>query len=1103
MSCAERLRRPSTVALPRQTRERVVATLALLGTFFMASVSKADDVTSRRERERADGVRAADAAAEADGVRSDAAPLDAAPVDAAPLDAVPLDAVPVDAVQLDHRHSEVHLVYRPAGCVLGASSTMNGIIPVLDEIRNVGKIKTTFGMVARASGDRVMWNASRIIDVGPIDAIADEEGVSAVSVRNAQRAAERAPAKTGEERVVEQHIPYLESAEEIVVQVPFDGQRDWLRVIEEGAPGSPWLGRMARRQGRLVERKTENATVLMLIPDEPFADFTVTTRTDDVVHAIDLRTFAGENRLSVGGDEVSIVSIGKRYGMAERTVEEIAGLLHDVPRERAFLVHAGGLLDELARDISRDGCTAVLARSRPDVYVPSSGDLLLGPDALVDGARAHALPLVMTNLEPLGVSADDVRALAPRSRLFTLDDHRRMLVLGVVGESVLSRLPADVRARYRYQNPNEAVTIRIEEERARLGVKPDLVVVVTSGNASEAALLSTNTHVDIVIGDASRYDLVRRHEVVYIDEHAGGREGLGRMAPAFVTRPSRIAVGRVTAHFEDDVLTRLEHVSRPVTNNGPVDAHIAYFKELILRGHSDAVVLLPDAEDLVTGKAELERFIYGERTLISGGIRQYTRALPPRYTDPLWMRIVTNLVRERLDVDACILRNLPRGSNVTGPIVKGIVEDWLLDVETVEIVTLDGASLVAILERVKAQEDDLALSGTDYVFVAGADPNSLVIGGRPIGRELRYRVAITDSLRALPEVARVLSKATRVERRFVQEGGRATPSSSGGPLRLRGLVIAALEEQADRSAEDASPAQRARIESWLEDKSSKLASEWQIRVDELAATGSIYRNSPNIQDFQASRETRTTTPDLYNFGLRLRSSVVFDGPNLAWDTGARALYNAIIVDLGDGSFPRNEPLDDIVLYSELRLNRARLAFDDGAYAILPFARFAVDSEFTATTNPTDPTSSFPHQALVQQSVGLVAYLGTMVQELRLGLLVQEDFSEALVPGGQTLSGIHLDAGIVFGLRLRVPFWIFRFESETDGRYLAPDPDDRIADLALRVQSVNKIVVPLGNAFSVFAFGDVFLVSGKLDANRTPGASAIFGAGVEFRDVWRF
>lgn len=1010
---------------------------------------------------------------------------------------------PVDSAPFD---DAIHIHYRPVGCVLGASSNMNATVPVLDALKNVGRIESTFGMLARTSERRVTWNPVRIIDASPIDALSDADGVSPIAVF--EEPGEQAEANDDDVRVVEEHIPYLETAEEIVVQVPFAGQRDWLKVIEDGAPDSLWIGRVTRRHGRLLERQTAKGPVYVLEPEGRFEEFAATTTVADDARQrpVELRTFGGDHRITVGDSEVTLVTAGKRFGLAERIVVEVEALRGEVPADRSLLVHAGGVLDQLSRDLSREGCLLALARARPDVYVPSSGDLLLGPDVLQESARTHGLSMVITNLAPTEPAAE-VDGWA-RARTFALADGRSVLVLGVVGDSVLSRLPADVRARYRSENPVEAVSTRIDEEHARLGRKPDLVVVVVSGNAAESSALSVAWHVDVVMGDSARFDLVRRREVVHIEAEGGGREGLGRMAPAFVTRPSRVAVGRVSAFFDDDGaggtrLARLEHRTRPVTGSGPVDAEVARFKEQLIRGMSDALVLLPDAEDFVVGNDELEGIVFSDRTLISGAIRQYTRALPARYTDALWMRIVANLLRERLDVDAAVLKNVPRGSSVTGPIVKEIVEDWLSDVETVEVVTLDGASLIAILERTRGQEKNLALPGTDYVFVAGADPQSMVIGGRPIAKELRYTVAINESLRSLPDVARVLAQASRTHKKFEQTGGRARPSSSGEALRLRSIVLAALEEDADPDAVDASPAQRARIASWLENKSAELTSQWLVRVDELATTGSLYKNSPNVTDFQASRETRTTTPDLYNLGLRLRSSVVYDGSFLAWDTGARALYNAIILDLGDGSFPRNEPLDDALLYSEVRLNRVRLSLDDGAYAVLPFVRTAVDTEFTPTTDPADPTVMFPHQALLQESAGLVAYLGTLVEEVRLGLLVQQDFSEALVPGALAFSNVHLDAGLTFGMRLRVPFWVLRLESELDGRYLAPDPDDRTADLALRVQSVNKIVVPLGSAFSVFAFADLFVVSGKLDANRTPGGSAIFGAGAEFRDVWRF
>ena len=72
-----------------------------------------------------------------------------------------------------------------------------------------------------------------------------------------------------------------------------------------------------------------------------------------------------------------------------------------------------------------------------------------------------------------------------------------------------------------------------------------------------------------------------------------------------------------------------------------------------------ATVMLPDVEPLVRGNKSLEPLVWGN-VLISGAPRNQKRSFPAMFTDPLWMRLVTNGVLEELGADAVLSRNLPR-----------------------------------------------------------------------------------------------------------------------------------------------------------------------------------------------------------------------------------------------------------------------------------------------------------------------------------------------------------------------------------------------------------------------------------------------------------
>jgi len=135
--------------------------------------------------------------------------------------------------------------------------------------------------------------------------------------------------------------------------------------------------------------------------------------------------------------------------------------------------------------------------------------------------------------------------------------------------------------------------------------------------------------------------------------------------------------------------------------------------------------------------------------------------------------------------------------------------------------------------------------------------------------------------------------------------------------------------------------------------------------------------------------------------------------------------------------------------------------------------------------------------LLPQSAGLVAAPGGLVREVRLGAVFQQDLS-ALTVGNDV---INLDAGLVAGLRLDIPLWLFLVQSETDVRYFVPDSDDRPTDLAVRLMSTLKLVLPVNATTNVFVFADAFVVSGKSDANRALGGSLILGGGLGFADLF--
>jgi hypothetical protein len=454
------------------------------------------------------------------------------------------------------------------------------------------------------------------------------------------------------------------------------------------------------------------------------------------------------------------------------------------------------------------------------------------------------------------------------------------------------------------------------------------------------------------------------------------------------------------------------------------------------------------------------------------------------YTDTLWLRLVNHALIDAVDADVAFTQSLPRGDNIRGPVPTFSVESWLPTNQNVVTLELRGDMLQAALKAAFASAATVDFE--HQVVVAGASEDGLV-GGRPLDPRRRYRVVITDKALDGVVLKDVLGAETRQTRFVQQELSYVVDAEAGSALPLRTVVLARIEQVGGAEAGG-----KRLVDELLIERIEPVP-EFRFRVEELAGQGSAYRNTPNnLPSFAETRETRSTTPDLYTLGLRLRADFTFDHPTFAVELGSRVLWNTVILDIEGVDLPPQEQADDVQLWTEVRLNNLRLSLGSGGFGIVPYVRAALDSEITATPLPSDPKQSLPHQLLLPQSIGLVASPNGVLREVRLGAVLQEDLSG--LPGGDPA---RFDAGIVAGLRLDVPLWKFVLQSENDLRYLISDGDDRATDLALRLMSTLKLVLPINATTNVFVFADAFVVSGKTDVNREPGGSVILGGGMGF------
>ena len=246
------------------------------------------------------------------------------------------------------------------------------------------------------------------------------------------------------------------------------------------------------------------------------------------------------------------------------------------------------------------------------------------------------------------------------------------------------------------------------------------------------------------------------------------------------------------------------------------------------------------------------------------------------------------------------------------------------------------------------------------------------------------------------------------------------------------------------------------------------------------------------------------TPGFTEMGAKVNASALYDNPTFAWETRLKVQYESILLKI-PGAFP-NDQFDDVVLSTEGRLNSLSIQGGvPGGFRLVPFLQAAADSEVTPAIIPpvppaTTPTTA-PRQALFREALGVAAYPGFLVKEVRVGAIVQHDATNYF--GADGAEPIRNDVGAGLEWHVLIPLWKLAFTSDVDARYFIPDGDDTAADLALRAQLVHKLALPVSPTTALFVFVDSIFFVGKKPPADELGYSAIAGAGVTFGDLWRF
>ena len=916
-------------------------------------------------------------------------------------------------------------------------------------------------------------------------------------------------------------LPILSSPYEVDFQYPIDSRMDLLSMI-------------LRETGPL-ERFPDNVLIT--------ADLVrYTTPSGVTVRALELDQAPLNTELEAYVPEAGAVAVietpdeqaevymfGKQLARGDRVLGELTAWRAvdspsslDVPLDArldapsraapAIVLHSGNALLAYP-DALVPSCIEAVASAEITALVPRKSDLGLGIDRLTAASVAGGLPYVAANV--FDARHKDVRPF-PRLKFRREQEGLQIAIIGLVGPEQLEELPAAVRSQWRIEDPILALEHVIEDLRRTEG-RPDLIIVLAGATGESLARIQGARDVDLVLGDLSRDDLSPVRETIQLARDVP-RERVRGPRPIATLRTSPYAVGRIKVRFElpgptsklsRARLTQIRHETRPVLEEGPVDATLRHLwrpiEETRIKKH--AIVALPDITPFVARYPELEPLIYGERILHQNGFRSYERHYPPRYSDALWVRLVGNLLKEATGADVAISRNLPRNWDMVGDVHQGQLEGWLQTTDSVRLLRISGENLLGLADTLAAQRSDSSVGAESLIMSVGIDVDRRLVAGHAIEPRATYTVATTDTVLAMSRVAKVIASGD-VEERFTRTADdRMVADASGDEVLLRDAILARIRRWQDAEgvferdryavrvvdvASDNDPDEANDFERALLDRPDEVSHRWVLAIDRLSLQGSRYKNSKYIGDYAATRQTRATTPDFYSIGHQADVALIYEGPDVAWETRVASAFDRAVFKVGDDESVQ-EQADDILAYTELRLNATTLRVGDGAedagVRLVPFVQTAFDTEFTATPNSSSehPDATYPHQKIWRSSAGCVMYPGPRLKELRLGAVLQYDFSE---------SRAHRDLGVMAAYRFGAPLGPLRVESNLDLIYLPSDGDDRPEDFAFYGTWFNRLLAPIYAGFSVFVSADLVFMAGKTNVQPRPATSLILAAGFD-------
>ncbi|MEE2903160.1 MAG: hypothetical protein VYC39_12580, partial [Myxococcota bacterium] len=860
--------------------------------------------------------------------------------------------------------------------------------------------------------------------------------------------------------LVMRDLPVLVSPFEIVLQYPDTAKTNWLQVLQRQASLSrrnPGLSFELANLYRVHLSKGRTALLLEFDDEIQWSDDVFKYR----------RQWGTLTKVSADGETNRIYTIGRQLARGSEVKQALLDWkLDEKEGDRQLYVHPGGILGASKSQAQRKLCAYSLSGLGLDAVVPRSEELTLDPKLLVDEAQLHGLPYIATNL----YDAKTNRRVFPPFVLRELPSGEFISIIGLVGQNQLNELTPDARSAWKLFDSEESIKTAQREMYQQLGRMPDLVVVLQSGGR-KAFDTGITAAADIVITDGLDEELIRRRERIEVAAEESGRFGLSSSRTLLVAETHPLTIGRIISRFrqsndvlESPRLVQLDHEVVPVVKNSKRDEKLE--RRVRALEERDARlfrrVIAPDIRSFVEKRPHLHPYIWGPKIPHRGGFRAYSRSSPAKFTEPLWMKLVGEALSSSFDVDAVVSRGtrLRRGMELGTD--EQYLDSWLQVPDTILVMKLPGKLLKSFVALLRKESERERLDSVGLLYQTGLDLIRQKVAGRSIVDLEEYSILITDYVKGLPQFAPVMSNAKFYSEFLPSSDQTYAPKTGGVEVRIKYLMLNKLKEWSKSESGRIDVSDQAEFSSFFTAPKNEFVGRWQAIVEELSVDGSNYQNNSDLDVYAMSTETRAKTASNYSLGVRTKAAVRYDDPNLSWENRLRAEFAKVVFEGQSQADLATERIDDIELLSELQLNFVGKKFAKQTLNAAPYIKAAFDTEFT----PTSTTS--PRQKLLRGSLGVVASGSGILKQIRLGALVQADFSD--------LNETHSSLGFEAGYSLVWPFGkTLDWQSQLDTRYLFPTRRDTVADLGFFLSVQNRFRVPVMDYIRVFAFSDFILV----------------------------